>query len=192
MTTPFRILVQFDFPSVTVRLHDGSGPYMDSDGNIWAGAGALQNLDQIEIAISGQAFTLQLGLAGVDPIVADLAWQDTEAGDVIGSVVTVSLQALDTNFQPSGSPTIKFTGTIDDIIFDDETQQDASGTDFWLSTVTVNVTNRFTLRRLVNGSVLSENDQIARAKVLNPTAASDLFCDRMVTLFNKTLNWPDW
>lgn len=183
-----RVLIRLDFPTVPVRLWDGSGPYIDASGDIWGGAGTIANLDAIQAAINGVAVTLTLGLSGVDPVLADLAHADHVAGNVVGSTVQILTQPCDLTMQPVGDPDVEFTGTIDDIIFGDRLGDDGGP----VSDITIEITNRFTLRRLVSGAVLSQSNQIARAKVLNPTASNDVFCDRMATLVDKTLNWPDW
>jgi hypothetical protein len=186
-TKALRILVRFDFPSQTLRAWDGAGPMLDEDGNIWAGVGLFRNLDQVEMAINGEAYTLALSLNGVEPRIADLAYADYQSGDVIGSTVTIMVQPMDAMMQPSGDPEVRFTGRIDDIIFGDRVEGDTA-----LSDITIEIVNRFTLRQLVSGSVLSETDQMARAAILNPEAPPDRFADRVATLLDKTLNWPDW
>ncbi len=170
-------------------MWDGSGgPFVDADGNKWRACVLTEDaLDQIEMAINAEAFTLSLNISGIDVEASNRIWADYEAGEIIGSRMRILLQALDEFEQPNGSPEVKFTGTIDDIIFDDA----ASG-DQIISTITVEITNRFTLRTLTSGSVLSDVDQKARSAVLNPGAPLDKFCERIPLLLDKTISWPNW
>ncbi|MCX5513416.1 hypothetical protein C3941_23800 [Kaistia algarum] len=180
-----KILVRLDFPSGAVRLVDGAGPYMDVNGDIWSGAGALVGLDQIEQALNGEAATLGLSLSAPIPELIDLAWQDDAAGDVVGSVVQILIQPCDEYDQPDGAPDVKFTGAIDDISFDDGGQGES-----YVASVSIAVTNRFTLRNLTNGAVLSDVDQKARSAILNPGAAADEIAERVPLLLDHTIVWP--
>lgn len=189
MIKSLRVLAQLDFPSKTVRLWDGSGGlFVDFDGNIWRPCVLTESaLDQIEMAINAEAFTLSLALSGIDEETANTIWADYQAGEVVGTRVRILIQDCDELDQPVSVPDIKFTGTIDNIMFDD-----VSSDDQILSTITVEITNRFTLRTLTNGAVLSDVDQKARSAVLNPSAAADRFCERIPLLIDKTIRWPNW
>lgn len=183
-----KILCLLEFPTGAVRLWDGSGPYLDSDGNIWRCC-VLSNdaLDTIETAINGEAWTLSLSLSGVDTTIADLAWEDTESGNVIDSKIQILIQDCDADDQPSGNADVKFTGYIDDIEWNDYTENKMRKAD-----VLIQVRNRFTLRTQTSGAVLSDVDQQARSLVLNPTANPDKFCERTPGLAEKTIRWPAW
>lgn len=180
-----RILCLLDFPSKTIRLHDGSGPYLDPDGEIWTGAALNDGLDQIESAMNGEASTLTLSLSGTDPQVSDLAFIDLEAGNVIGGKVQILIQPCDEWDQPVGAAEVRFTGTVDNMPMDDTVASDQI-----VSTVMLEVTNRFNLRTLVNGSVLSDVDQKARSAAVNPGAAPDRFAERVAGLIDKQILWP--
>jgi hypothetical protein len=185
-----KILLRMDFPAGTLRLWMGSGPYMDSDGAIWTGAGDIGDgaLDQIEMAMNGEAYTLSLALSGVPTEIADAVYQENQENDVVGSIVQILLQECDEYDQPIASdPVVQFTGTIDNIIFDDAVVRENH-----LSQVTVEVSNRFDLRRLTSGSVYSDVDQRARSAVINPGADPDQFCERVPLLFDKTVKFPDF
>lgn len=189
MIKSLRVLAQLDFPSKVVRLWDGSGGiFVDLDGNTWRPCVLTESaLDQIELAINAEAFTLSLTLSGIDQELSNVIWSDYQDGEVIGTRVRILIQDCDQYDQPVGSPDIKFTGTIDDIIFDD-----AATNDQILSTITVEITNRFTLRTLTNGAVLSDVDQKARSAVLNPSAPPDRFCERIPLQIDNTIRWPNW
>ncbi len=184
-----RILCQIDFPSQVVRLYHGSGgPFVDADGKIWRACVLTKDaLDQVEMAINAEAFTLSLTLNGVDEAVSGVIWEDYQAGEIIGTRKRILLQELDDFEQPVGDPDVMFTGMIDNLIFDD-----AVSGDNVLSAITIEVTNRFTLRTLTNGAVLSDVDQRARSSILNPSASPDRFCERIPGLIDKTVVWPRW
>lgn len=182
-----RILCQIDFPSGTARLWDGSGPFLDGDGNIWRGGAVISNIEDIEFALNGEAYTLNITLTGIRSEVAQLGWEGYESGEVIGARFLISIQPCDELDQPIADPEVKFTGNIDNIIFFDRVSEDRPVTD-----ITVECTNRFTMRRLTNGAVLSDADQKARSAVLNPTGTPDRFCERVPQLRDKTLVWPRW
>lgn len=183
-----KILAKMDFPSQSVRLWEGSGPYIDPDGNVWRccvlGDGVLDN---IESAMNGEAWTLSLTVSGIDKEIADIAWQEVESGDVIGGQVQILTQDCDEKDQPVGAPEVHFTGRMDNVRFDEAAE--ASRT---VASVTLECTNRFTLRTRQSGVVLSDVDQRARSKVLNPSASSDRFAERVPGLSDKTIRWPAW
>jgi hypothetical protein len=180
-----RILCRIDFPSETFRAWDGTGPFLDANGDIWVGAALNEGLDQIESAMNGEAATLPLYLSGVDKDIADLSYEDFVAGEVIGSRVQLLIQDCDEWDQPVGDAEVKFTGTVDNMIFDDVVQGDQI-----ISTIALEVRNRFDLRTLASGAVLSDVDQRARAKVLNPSAPDDRFAERIPGLADKSIVWP--
>ena len=185
-TKSIRIMAQFDWPNgVISRLWDGSGPMVDGDGNVWKGLALLEGLDQIEHAINGEAYTLSMSLSGVSSALSDVAWEEHENGDIIGGRVLLLIQPCDQWDQPQGSPEIRFTGAVDNIKFDEFVQDNQPH-----STITVDCTNRFTLRRLSNGAVLSDTDQRARSAVLNPSAPPDRFAERVPMMRDKKLVWP--
>jgi hypothetical protein len=180
-----RVMCRIDFPGKTFRMWDGAGPMLGGDGELWIGARLNEGLDQIESAMNGEAATLMLSLSGVDKDVADLAYEDLEAGNVIGSKVQLLIQPCDAFDQPVGEPEVKFTGFVDNMPSDDA----VSGEQV-VSTIVLEVRNRFDLRTLTSGSVLSDVDQRARAKVLNPSAPDDQFAERIPGLADKTIVWP--
>jgi hypothetical protein len=184
-----RILCQIDFPSRTIRMWDGAGPYLDAAGEVWRGMVLNEGLDQIESAMNGEASTLMLALSGVDGSIADLAYEDLEAGDVIGATVQIMIQPCDQWDQPQGDVEVRFTGTIDNLMIDDAVQGDAT-----ISQITVECTNRFNLRTLASGAVLSDVDQKERSKILNPVAWAlgllDRFAERIPGLADKSIVWP--
>lgn len=184
-TKSIRILCLLEFPSRTIRLWDGAGPYMDADGEIWVGCVLADGLDQIETALNGEASTLELAMSGVDPEISDLAFEDLESGDVIGAKVQLLIQPCDEWDQPVGDAEVRFTGTIDNMPIDD-VATDAG----IVSQIKIECTNRFDLRRLTSGAVLSDVDQRARSAQLNPDANADRFAERIPTLADKTIRWP--
>lgn len=180
-----RILVRIDFPSQTFRMWDGAGPMLGADGEIWVGARLNEGLDQIESAMNGEAATLMLSLSGVDGDISNLAYEELEAGDVIGSKVQILIQPCDEWDQPNGDPEVKFTGFVDNMPSDDLVNGDQI-----VSTISLEVRNRFDLRTLTSGAVLSDVDQRARSAVLNPAAPSDRFAERIAGLADQTIAWP--
>ena len=180
-----RVLVKMTFLSKTVLLWDGAGPYLDANGDIWAGAALTDGLDNIESALNGEAATLVLSLSGVDSQITELAYTDLEAGEVIDAPVQLLIQDCDEFDQPIGAPEVRFTGAIDNMVLDDSVSGDGI-----LASVTVEIRNRFTLRTLTSGAVLSDVDQRARSAILNPGADPDLFAERISGLSDKSIRWP--
>lgn len=181
-----RILCQIDFPSVTSRFWDGSGPFLDDDGNLWRQANLADGaLDTIEQAINGEAASISLRLSNMDRLSSDLAWQDYQNGEIIGAKVRFMTQDFDRYGSALSPMDVRMTGSIDDLDFDDVADSEQVTT-----AVTVYVVNRFSLRTLANGGVYSDIDQKARSKVLNPTAPPDRFCERIPLMIDKTIKWP--
>lgn len=181
-----KVLVRFTFPDETVtRLHDGAGPFLDTNGDLWLGACLTEGLDEIEMAMNGEAATLMLGVSGLAPDGAGLAFDEMEDGNVIGGKVQLLLQGMDAWDQPTGAPEVKFTGTIDNMPMADTSTEDGT-----ISSITLEITNRFSVRRLTSGAVLSDVDQRARSAQLNPSASSDKFAERIPGLSDKAIRWP--
>lgn len=184
-TRSIRILCEIEFASTTERLWDGSGPYVDGDGDVWRGCASVTGLDVVEAAINGEAYTLEIALTGVPSDIAGLAFEEYDEGEIIGSTIRLMIQACDEYDQPDGVPEVRFTGMIDNIRFDDVAQDDEVR-----STIVIECTNRFSLRRLTSGAVLSDTDQRARAALTNPAGNPDRFCERVPTLRDKQIAWP--
>ena len=187
-----RIFVRITWPTGAVsRLWDGAGAFLTTNGELWKGVTLVDGIEAIELALNGEAFTLNLSLVAVSNDEADVAWLSYTNDEIIGGVVELLIQPCDDNDQPVGDAEIRFTGTVDNILFDDRTES-GDGAEQQKSTITIEVTNRFTLRRLTSGSVLSDVDQRARAAVLNPGGDPDRFCERVPGLADKTITWPRW
>lgn len=189
MITSLRILAEIAFPSITMRLWDGSGgPFVDIDGNIYRSVVLTQDaLQSIESAINAEAFTLSLVLSGIDEQTSSAAYDDYLAGTVIGSVVKISIQACDKYEQPVGALKRVFTGTVANLTFADQASDTGIN-----ATIRVDVTNRFTLRKVISGVVLSDVDQRARSKVLNPAQPDDRFCERVPIYRDYKPRWPSY
>ena len=185
-TKSIRILVQFNWPEGAVtRLWDGAGLFVDSDGNTWRGSALQDDLDAIEQAINGEAYTLNMSLTGVGSAESDLAWLSYAEDEIIGAVVQISIQPCNGYDEPIGAREVMFTGRIDNVLFDEGVQEDRRR-----STITVEVVNRFTLRRVKSDRVLSDADQRARSAAVNPTANPDRFCERVPLIEDRTITWP--
>lgn len=184
--TSIKILCRMEFPNdKVVRLWEGSGPFLDADGEIWTGVAINEGLDQIETALNGEASTLTLGLSANDPRVADMAFVDFQEGNVIGAKVQILIQPCDQWDQPDGEPEVRFTGTIDNMPIEDSVAGDQI-----ISSVMIEIVNRHDLRALVSGAVLSDVDQKARSAVLNPSAPPDRIAERIHTMIDTFINWP--
>ncbi len=188
-----KILVDITLPDTVLRVWDGSGgAFVDDDGNIYRAAQFTEDaLQNIEAAINGEAFTLTLALINIDTSTGDQIWDYDEINSVVGSPVVIKLQELDEFEQIVGEPEVKFTGTIDNMKVSDQADEEESR-----SVVMVDIVNAFTLRSVVNGQVLSDVDQKERSKRLNPSAwlagQFDRFCERVSSLREKTIRWPNW
>lgn len=190
MAYSIRILCDVTLPDRTIRVWDGSGgPFIDDDGNLYKCAQFSEDaLQQIEAAINGEAYTLSLSLVGLPSYAGDDVWEYDESTPVSGSPFIVKLQTLDDEHQPLGDPEVVFTGVIDNLSVTDQATSDGVQ-----SVVQIEVANRFVLRTIASGSVLSDVDQRERSKLLNPSASTDdEFCERVPIYRDKTIRWPDW
>lgn len=188
MLKSLRILAQVDLPSKTLRWYDGSGgPFVDDAGNIYRSCILTEDaLSNIEMAINAEAFTLSLTISGIDVVTSNAIWSDYQAGTIAGSRFRILIQKCDEFDQPIGVPAVKFTGRIDNLIFGDTVDGEQIR-----STITIEITNRFTLRKQTNGAVLSDVDQKARSAILNPSAPPDRIAERIILLRDKKIRWPD-
>jgi hypothetical protein len=184
-----RVLARVFLPSTTLRFWDGSsGPLVDADGDTYRACTLTEDaLAQIEAAINAEAFTLTLILSGVDEATSNSVWADYQAGTIAGSPFQILLQKCDARQQPVGVPLVRFTGSISNLSFVDQASGDAIS-----STIQVDIANLFTLRAVSSGAVLSDVDQRARAKAVNPDMPDDKFCERMPGLKDRTIRWPSW
>lgn len=177
-----------DEDNTVTRLWDGSGPYVDGNGDLWLGSALLTGLDNVDLAINGEASTLNVELAGIPSEAADATWLSFTNDEMIGATFRLYIQPCNAvTLQPSGDPEVKFTGTLDNVLF-----QETASDEGVRSTLELEITNRFTLRRLSNGAVLSDTDQRARSAVLNPSGDPDQFCERVPGMADKTVVWPRW
>ncbi|KZL01607.1 hypothetical protein PsAD5_00529 [Pseudovibrio sp. Ad5] len=186
------ILVAMHFPTGTARFWFGSHPYVDKDGNHWRPAGVLPTsaLTTIQYAFSGEATTMDMGLSGVDQEIADLAYEETQESDVIGSKVQVLLQTCDENFQPlPPGPIVKFTGRVIDLKFRKRAVSDPDKPQI-LHDVTLVVGNAFHARKSRRNAVLSDADQRAYSLKVNPDLPPDLSCERITLMSEQTITWP--
>lgn len=189
MLKSLRVLCEVNLPSKTLRWYDGSGgPFIGQDGQIYRSCILTEDaLDQIELAINAEAFTLSLVVSGIDGITSDAIWTDYQAGIIKGSRFRLSVQKCDEFDQPIGDPAIKFTGKIDNLVFSDSADENGIR-----STIVVEVTNRFALRKTVNNGVLSDVYQRMHSAIINPSAPPDRFAERIPLYLNKKLRWPKW
>lgn len=189
MLKSLRILCEVNLPSKTLRWYDGSGgPFIAQDGHIYRSCILTEDaLNDIEMAINAEAFTLSLVISGIDVAASNAIWTDYQAGTIKGSRFRLMIQKCDEFDQPIGTPAVKFTGRVDNLMFSDTASDDQIR-----STITVEVANRFVLRRQENGGVLSDVNQRARSAALNPSAAADKFAERIVLYLNKKIRWPRW
>lgn len=179
------VLVEMEFPSGIFRLWDGAGPFLDVNGDLWAGCAISEGLDNIESALNGDPSPLTLGLSGTDRSIAELANEDRRQGEVIGARVRIMIQSCDEFEQPDGEPEVRYTGRVDNMIL----QTDATEAGV-RSTVVIEVVGRTVLRRMMSGQVLSDVNQRVRSAALNPGAAADRFAERVANLADKTRVWP--
>lgn len=187
MIKSLRILIEIGFPDKTVRLYDGvGGPFMDSNGNIWRSCVITDDgINAIESGINGQAISTTITLSGLDKDISGIAWKETDGGDVIGSTVRIIIQECNEYEQPINTPRVEAQYTIEDLTFNDISQDNEVS-----YTVTAVLTNRFTLRALINGGVLSDTEQRLRSQQLNPSAPADRFAERITGLNEKSIDWP--
>lgn len=184
-TKSVRILVRIDWPDDQVsRYWIGDGAVIDADGEEWRGAGLITGFDALERAVNRESPGMTLALNGVTAEPAGRIWDYHKAGNLIDAQIRWLLQSCDDLDQPQGAPRIIFTGYFANVTFDD------TGGETPTSMISVDVINKFQLRRAQNWAVLSDADQKARSAVINPEASPDRFAERMSLLENKTVVWP--
>lgn len=191
-----RILITLKLPEETLRFYDGSGGvFVDDDGNQYRASEITESaLSDLQSAINGEASNIGLSLISIPTSRADAIWEYDETISIVGSEVIVSIQELDDYSQASGAADIVFTGQIENLDVDDHIS-DNSKDEEGISQINIQISNKFTLRKMTSGSVLSDVDQRARSQLLNPTAYpnnSDEFCVRVPGLRNKTVSWPNF
>ncbi len=184
-----RVLCQVDLPSGPLRMWDGSGgPFLDSAGNLYRSCVLTDDaLASIEMAINAEAYTLSLVINALDEKTSNSIYADYKAKTIKGSRFRIMIQKCDDWEQPIGDPKIKFTGKIDNLVWGDGVSGDEIR-----SNITIEIVNRFTMRTLTSGAVLSDVDQKARSAILNPGAPPDRFLERVTALRDKTIRWPNW
>jgi hypothetical protein len=180
-----RIMCRMDFPSGTFRLWEGAGPFLDANGDLWAGCSLTKGLDRIEAALNGDPSPLTFALSGTDRRIAELAIEDRRKGEVKGTKTQLLIQACDQYDQPVEEPEVKYTGTIDDLIV--QTDTTPAGV---ISTVIIELVGRTVLRRMMSGQVLSDANQRVRSAAMNPGAPPDRFGERTSGLGDKNRVWP--
>ncbi|MGH0001301.1 hypothetical protein ACQU0X_14585 [Pseudovibrio ascidiaceicola] len=185
------ILVKMDFPQGTSRFWFGSCPYIDANDDHWRAAGELPEsaLSTLPYALAGETSTIEIGFSGVSQDIADLAYEETQEDDIIGSEVQILLQSCNEDFEPVVDPVVKFTGEIIDLNFrkaavDDQAQPHI------LHEVIVVVANVFHARKSRRNAVLSDSDQKALSLKLNPDLLPDLSCERVTLMNEQTITWP--
>ena len=187
-----KILVRLDFPEESIGFWIGTGVYIDKNGFEWRGSGEISadSLKTLESTFAGEYHSFPVYMAGTVPEISSLAFQDTQENQVIGSVFQVLAQHCDAYGQPlDEDPEVWWTGKIADVEFHESVRQTEGGDEI-LYEVGILVANRFARRRQTSGSVLSDVDQKARSKVLNPTGNDDRFCERVSLNGDRTINWP--
>jgi hypothetical protein len=189
-TSAYRILVEIDWASsdLITRLWSGSGPVLDADLNVWKGVGIVDGLDMLEVALNGEASTLNFTLSGVSAAEATPLWLLYKDDQMIGSEVKFMIQAVGTDNKPVEEPEIAFWGTVDNVIF----RHVVTTEDTQEATVVLEIVNRFAMRRLSHGGVYSSADQIEYAKTLNPTGNPDRICERTSTIEDVMITYPRW
>lgn len=172
-------VIEMLFPDGTVRLVDGHDPMLIG-GELFRPIDLGPGLDTIEHAINGEASMLELSIAGTDPVVGEAAWAAHEAGTIVGTEVRISIQECDADDMPTGDLRRQFTGYIGNFRWDSMAMEDGSVLDILI----VEIVNRWELRNLPAGGVLSDADQQLRSP-------GDKFLERVPGLADKTINWPD-
>lgn len=194
MTHFIRILFDVHLPDKVLRVYSGTGRnFYDFGGDHYnpSNIGA-ESLSNIQAVVNGAAQTLSIQLTGLPIHIIDDIWQYDDTTPIQGGKFVIKTQMCNERSQPVAEPKIVFTGIIDNLTAEDAAVENEDEGDSVQSVVTVEVVNRFTLRSQTSGSVLSHVDHVARSLILNPLAALDRFCERISTLLNKTIRWPNW
>lgn len=121
------LLVELDFLSAPARFWSGIGP-LSWDGKVWAGAGELLQLGEIEEATDGTATVMTGTLAGVPSDLTGAIYAD----EWQGRVATLWIGMFDADWALIDDPVQIRTGVMDQISDSD----DASTATFQLTVAT--------------------------------------------------------
>lgn len=102
------VLVSLDFPTGTVRVHNGAGTY-NFGGNDYLGVGSFGSISALEETGELVDNPIQLTLSAITPEIIDAIKTD----DIYGRDVDVYLGALDDNDQLEGTPTNWISGYME-------------------------------------------------------------------------------
>lgn len=167
-------LVLFDLASGPYRLwENGSGMLRTPDGNMWAGAGKIGQIGDIENGRGGQATSTTFSLSGVDP--QNLAAALDASAQAKGREVRVYCQHYDDQWVPLDNPYMTFGGVMDTLSI--------KAPDMSKRTVSLSAEGMFTARGFAPFAYASDLDQ----KRLHP---GDRLLERMAQMADKTILWP--
>lgn len=168
-------LVRFDFKSESLRLWEGGhGTLRTADGQMWAGAGQLGQIGDIESSIGGTAPSVEFSLSGVDPTV--LAKALSASDEVKGRLVEVYLQHFNEDWSPLDGLYQTFSGIMDRMPV---SAPPGSPT----RTIKLVAETIWTQRGFAPFSFISDRDQ----KRLYP---GDRGCEQVAAMASKSIQWP--
>lgn len=164
-------LVELLFTSIPVRCWTGRGDLVAA-GYQWSGLGEFATIDGLDAPIGESAPLLQIGLSGVDPLIALLA--RNAKTEVSGRTVRVLMAFFDDAGQLLGQPITIRTATMTRMKFDCELTK-------W--NITCEAETFFVRRSQPLFSALTHTDQDARSP-------GDKGLEFVASMVNATTVWP--
>ena len=175
-------LVRFDFTSETMRLWQGFGNLVTSDGAVWQGLGQFGSMSGIEQAVNGEAPEATFTLSGVDANILRLA-RDEFSAEVLGRKAYVLIQFFGVddvddpdNQRPLDAPYPVWCGRCLSPTF--TIQQDERS-------VNISAESLFSLRSRPQFAMYTDSDQQRRF-------TGDRGFEFIGSLVSKVVAWPDY
>lgn len=175
-------LVKFEFASETIRVWNGETELV-VDGNTYIPLHGTGTIDGLGLSSGTNSESITLSVAGIpdaEPNILAAALAGTAEADQ--RLVTVYMQFMTDDWQPSGTPIPIFLGYMQPPVVN---RSSASSLEGATQTVSVTAENIFYSRARPRYGRNTDRDQQARSP-------GDLFFRFVSSLLSKTITYPDF
>lgn len=172
-------LVEFDFVSGKIRLWNGFGSLVTSDGKTWEGLAGLGSIDGLTQSYNGSAPAQTFTVSGVDERFAAKA--RGEQSEYYRRAVIVYLQFFDANWQTLDAPFAISLRQMDVIKASREETDDGP-----VFRVSITAETPFVTRRRPPFGYWTDRDQRQRH------GESDVSLNRVAGIDGKNITFPDY